>query len=273
MTYVKLLLKDNKKGYRGMKLKNLLLGLVLTGFTAVQLGCFAAQVSDSTIRVLVNKYKAGNYLGCIQFSDTILKDNPSNIFALYYKGLAYSQLGKKEEAIEALEKVKTLNTNPQLTSYAERGLACINGTEACKAEETSEMDAFIKSNKFYDKAVQSEVNKKRLDRIKENINDELNPKKSDASNNMPTNDEIANAVKTLAKVGINPMANQLAGLYQNPEMMQMNMLLGNNNNQNNSMNMLPLLMMNQNGNQNISPEIIQTMMMSQMAPEFGTNTY
>ena len=61
-------------------------------------------------------------------------------------------------------------------------------------------------------------------------------------------------------------------MYQNPEMMQMNMLLGNNN-QNNSMNMLPLLLMNQNGNQKISPEIIQTMMMSQMNPEFAGSTY
>lgn len=254
-----------------MKLKKLFLGLVLLGFTAIQLASFADNVSDSTIRVLVNKYKAGNYIGCVQFSEEILKNNPTNIFALYYKGLAYSQLGKKDEAIEALEKVQTLNTNPQLTKYAKTGIACINKTEECKAEETNDLDTFIKSNKFYDKSVQSEVNKKRLDRIRENINDELSPKKSEA-NAMPTNDEIANAVKTLAKVGINPMANQMATMYQNPEMMQMNMLLGNNN-QNNSMNMLPLLLMNQNGNQKISPEIIQTMMMSQMNPEFAGSTY
>ena len=160
-----------------MKLKKLFLGLVLLGFTAIQLASFADNVSDSTIRVLVNKYKAGNYIGCVQFSEEILKNNPTNIFALYYKGLAYSQLGKKEQAIEALEKVQTLNTNPQLTKYAKTGIACINKTEECKAEETNELDSFIRSNKFYDKAVQSEVNKKRLDRIRENINDELNPKK------------------------------------------------------------------------------------------------
>jgi len=84
---------------------------------------------------------------------------------------------------------------------------------------------------------------------------------------MPTNDEIAQAVKTLAKLGINPMAGMNAN-YANPEMMEMNMLLGNNTQTNNGMNMLPMLLMNQNGVQKMSPELIQTMMMSQMAPTY-----
>ena len=130
-------------------------------------------------------------------------------------------------------------------------------------KETNELEQFIKSNKFYDKAVQAEVNKKKLDRIRENINDELGPKKGE----MPSNDEIANAVKTLAKLGINPLAG-MTGAYTNPEMMQMNMLLGSNTNNeygtNNSMNMLPLLWMNSQNGQQMPPELIQTMMMSQM---------
>ena len=55
-------------------------------------------------------------------------------------------------------------------------------------------------------------------------------------------------------------------MYQNPEMMQMHMLLGNNDTSSN-MNILPYLLMQQgqNGNTNsLSPELIQTMMMSQM---------
>ena len=254
-----------------MKLKKLLLGLVVLGFATVQLGCYAAQ-SNPVNRTLANKYRAQNYLGCIQYSDSILKTNPSNVFALYYKGLSYTQLGKKEEAIQALEQVKTLNTNSQLAEYATRGLACLNGTEECKAKEENDLEAFIKSGKFYDKSVQSEVNKKKLDRMRQDINDELGGKKKSEVTDMPTNDEIANAVKTLAKVGLNPIAGQMGGMYtQSPEMMQMNMLLGNNNP--NNMNMLPLLMMNQNGGQNLSPELIQTIMMSQMAPDFSTGTY
>lgn len=57
-------------------------------------------------------------------------------------------------------------------------------------------------------------------------------------------------------------------MYQNPEMMQMHMLLGNNDTSSpNNMNILPYLLMQQgqNGNNNnLSPELIQTMMMSQM---------
>ena len=86
---------------------------------------------------------------------------------------------------------------------------------------------------------------------------------------MPTNEEIANAVKTLAKLGVNPMGSMVQpAMYQNPEMMQMNMLLGNNTQSYNNMNMLPLLMMNQNSRENMSPEFIETMMMNQMTPTY-----
>ena len=97
----------------------------------------------------------------------------------------------------------------------------------------------------------------------ENINEELGGKKK---SEVPSNEEIANAVKTLAKVGFNPMAGFNGNMYSNPEMMQMNMLLGNNGNGAQMNNMLPFLLMSQNqdGTQKMSPELIQSMMMSQM---------
>jgi len=249
-----------------MNLKKFVLGLTILGLMTAQTACMADNVPDSVIRTLVGKYKAQNYTGCAQMSEDIIKKNPSNIYAHYYKGLAYMQLGKTEQATEAFEKVEMLNSNPTLVKYAQRGIACLQNPEDCaKYDQTnSELDKFIKSNKFYDKSVQSEVNKKKLDRIKENINEELGPNKK---SEMPTNDEIAQAVKTLAKLGINPMAGMNAN-YANPEMMEMNMLLGNNTQTNNGMNMLPMLLMNQNGVQKMSPELIQTMMMSQMAPTY-----
>ena len=253
-----------------MKLKKIILGLAALAFMAIQTASFADQVSDSTIKSLVSKYKAQNYLGCIQASDKVIQKNPSNIFAYYYKGLSYYQLGKKEEAISAFEKVQALNSNKTLVEYSKKGIACLETPEECATygQAQSDLDLFIKSKKFYDKSVQAEVNKKKLDRIRENINDEL--KNTDQKSEVPTNDEIANAVKTLAKIGINPLAGINAG-YQNPEMMQMNMLLGNNN-MNNGMgmnnNMLPMLLMNKEAMQNMSPEVIQSMMMNQMAPAF-----
>ena len=244
-----------------MKLKKFIIGLAVMTFITIQMSCFAQQVSDSVIKSLINQYKSQNYLGCINYSDKIIKENPSNIFAYYYRGLAYLQLGKKDEAKQAFEQVITLNSNTTLVEYAQKATACINSPEECaKAyEQTNDLEQFIKSNNFFDKSVQSEMNKKKLDRIRENINDELGPKKGE----MPSNDEIANAVKTLAKLGINPLAG-INTSYQNPQMMEMNMLLGNNSYNGNNMNMLPLLLMNHNSSQQLSPELIQTMMMSQM---------
>lgn len=250
-----------------MKLKKFILSMAILTCMTMQLACIAADVSDSTIKAMVNKYKAQNYLGCIQDTDKIIEKNPSNIYAHYYKGLSYYQLGKQAEAIESFNKVEALNTNDRLVSYSKRAKACMIKPEACKAysSEGSDLDKFIKSNRFYDNSVQQEVNKKKLDRIKENINDEVNPQKSE----MPSNEEIANAVKTLAKIGFNPMNSMGTTMYQNPEMLQMSMLLGNDTQSNNTMNsMIPYLMMGQNGSQKMSPELIQTMMMGQM-----TQTY
>lgn len=249
-----------------MKLKKLVLGLVALTIIASQTACFA-KVSDSTIRTMVGKYKVGNFLGCIQDTDKIINEDPSNIYAYYYKGLSFYRLGKIEEATSAFTKVTALNSNATLVDYASRALGCIETPEDCKeiseGNKTS-LDKFIQSKKFYDAPVQAEVNKKKLDRIRENINDDLRNKKSE----MPTNEEIANAVKTLAKLGFNPMASMNTSGYQNPEMMQMSMLLGNNPQQNNGMNMLPFLMMNQGNVQNMSPELIQSMMMNQMTPTY-----
>ncbi len=253
-----------------MKLKKFVLGLALLSFVAIQTGVFA-QTSDATIRAMVGKYKKQNYLGCIQDTNKILKEDPSNIYAYYYKGLSYYQLGQHEQATEAFTNVENLNSNQTLVQYAQRAKACITTPEACAAYaegNKTELDKFIQSKKFYDKSVQAEVNKKKLDRIRENINDSVNSTPEQKSE-MPSNEEIANAVKTLAKLGINPMGSMMPqAAYQNPEMMQMSMLLGNNTQQNNGMNMLPFLMMNQNNTKNMSPELIETMMMNQMTPTY-----
>ena len=248
-----------------MKLKKLILGFALIAFLTVPAMCSAQQVTDATIRNMVAKYKAKNYTGCLQAAQAILKVSPSNAYAFYYEGLSHMQLGNKEDAEASFQKVISLNTNKTLTKYAELGSVCLEDEEKCAAmsNRSDELDNFIKSNKFYDKDVQSEVNKKKLDRIRQNINEELGGKKK---SEVPSNEEIANAVKTLAKVGFNPMAGFNGNMYSNPEMMQMNMLLGNNGNGAQMNNMLPFLLMSQNqdGTQKMSPELIQSMMMSQM---------
>jgi tetratricopeptide (TPR) repeat protein len=224
---------------------------------------YAANNSNSAVKLAIQKYKAANYIGCVQDTEEIIKKDPTNAYAYYYQALAYSQLGKKEQATEAYEKVITLKTSAFLVENAQKGLNCLNGQDGCKPKEdqNSDLDEFIKSNKFYGNKVQEDLNKNRVKDIKDTMN----------KSEIPTNDEIAEAVKTLARAGINLTAvnnmNPAAMSANSAEMMQMNMLMGNDSMNNN--NMLPYMLTGTNGN--ISPEMIQAVMMSNMASGFAFN--
>ena len=96
------------------------------------------------------------------------------------------------------------------------------------------------------------------------------------SQNGPTDKEIADAVRTLAKLGINPLGMNNPALMTgaNAELAQINALLGgNNNNNNNIMNLMPIInamqTSGQGGNSGMSKEFIQTYMMNQMLPNFS----
>ena len=255
-------------------MKKLILNLTLIAFIATALGAYAAPVTNAQIKALIRKYKAQNYVECVQDAQNLIKKDPSNAAVHYYQGLALYQLGRTDKAALAFNAVISLNSNSVLTDYANKAIHCINHDEECKPQNDesadSDLDKFLKSDKFYGNSVQADLNQKKLDQMKRNINDTI---KDNQKSEMPTNDEIAEAVKTLAKAGINPFAgmNGMNPAQMTPEsaqMMQMNMLLGNNTN-NNQMNMLPMLLLNQQNGEKLSPELIQTMMMSNMANDFG----
>lgn len=252
-------------------MKKFVLNLTLIALLASTLSAYATPVTNAEIKAAIKKYKAKNYIGCLQDTQAMVKKDPTSAVAYYYQGLAYTQLGKKAEASEAYNKVINLNSNSVLTQNATKGISCLNGDEECrpKEEAKSELDEFIKSDKFYGNSVQADLNKKKLNQMKDSFN-------TNQKSEMPTNDEIAEAVKTLAKIGINPLAGMNGMNPVNPavnpqsaEMMQMNLLLGSNSNNNGMQNMLPMMLMNQGNGKNISPELIQTMMMSNMASDFG----
>ncbi len=259
-------------------MKKLILNLTLIAFLATALGAYAAPVTNAQIKALIRKYKAKDYVGCVQDSQTLLKKDPSNAAVHYYQGLSLYQLGRTDKAIIAFNAVISLNSNTVLSDYATKAIHCINKDDECKpqneAGEESDLDKFLKSNKFYGNSVQADLNQKKLNQMKQNINDTIKNNDNDnQKSEMPTNDEIAEAVKTLAKIGINPFGgmngmNPAAMTPESAQMMQMNMLLGNNTN-NNQMNMLPMLLMNQENGAKLSPEVIQTMMMSNMSNDFG----
>ena len=258
-------------------MKKLILNLTLIAFLATALGAYAAPVPNAQIKALIRKYKAKDYVGCVQDSQTLLKKDPSNAAVLYYQGLSLYQLGRTDKATIAFNAVILLNSNAVLTDYATKAIHCINNDDECKPQteegKDSDLDKFINSNKFYGNSVQADLNQKKLNQMKQNINDTIKNNDNQKSE-MPTNDEIAEAVKTLAKIGINPFGGGMNGMNpaamtpESAQMMQMNMLLGNNTN-NNQMNMLPMLLMNQENGAKLSPEVIQTMMMSGMSNDFG----
>ncbi len=260
-------------------MKKFILSLTLMAFI-----CSAAHAatpySDSAIKTAVMKYKAQNYVGCLQDMEDLVKKDPKNAFAYYYQGLALTQLGKYDQAKTAYTKVIDLSNSIVLMDNSTKALKCLDKPNECMAKEVTdtELDQFIKTTRFLGNSVQADVNKKKLNKDKFDINhDEYDPPRYKSE--MPTNDEIAEAVKVLARAGINPFSGMNTAAYGgSSELAQMNMLMGNNNNNNNgnSMNnMLPMLMMGQNGQNNISPEMIQTMMMSNMTSDYGygSSTY
>jgi len=81
------------------------------------------------------------------------------------------------------------------------------------APADDEMTVFIKSGKFLHDDVMQQVQGKSLDKLKDQMNNDIIPDASkykflnDASgavNAQPTDKEIADAVRVLAKAGVNP---------------------------------------------------------------------
>ena len=263
------------------------------------------------IRQAINCYKVKNYTSCLQILKNVEKKEPYNSVVTYYLGLANLKLGKKDEALNYFKSTSLLDPYSVVGKYAKQTMESINNPEAINdiKVEIDEVSSFIKSGKKVAPEVINQMSKQRLEAEKEEINSDVKKQteelkrqqirerhrqnnKNNMSSNEPTNDEIAQAVKTFQKLGLNPFNSQGAQNYSqmtpqqrqqmqsiNNDMMQLSMLMGqaNNNSNNNMMNMLPFMMMQNNSpnsNFKMTPEMIQTMMMSQMMPnlDFGMNS-
>jgi len=267
-----------------------ILALFVTLLTISSIG-FAA--NNSTLQGAIQKYKHGNYTGCIQDLEFYTRSEQSNALAFYYLAIANVQAGRKTNAIQAYERVLALRPNSTLLEYATKGKICLEQPEFCYkntavAEEETDLDKFIKDKKqFVYKGVQTESSKKNLDSLKNRINsdEEINRfefqeyEKSSKNDQKPTNDEIIAAIKVLNQAGLSsltmPQQNQANFMQQSPYN-DISMMLGNGNNNGNNnnsfMNMLPFMLAqsNQNGGKpNISPEVMQAMMMNSMMPDLN----
>lgn len=268
----------------------------------------AQDAVNSSVKLAIKKYKTGNYIGCLQDCQAIVKKYPSNAVAYYYMAISYVQAGKKDEAIKAYSKVLSLNPNSKLSEYATTGKRCLETPDKCVSDTDTTidpanmpgLDKFI-SAPFTDglsDTVKKDYEQIQLNNIKNEINNNkdlddynfknLNKTQADTdetAQKKPTNDEIVAALKVLNAAGLNPYSQmQSTGAevnpydqeanYQNPQMTQLNMLMGGNNQKNDNnvmMNMLPfMLAQNKNGTNNYSPQLMQAVIMNSIMPNFGS---
>ena len=236
-------------------------------------------------------------------------------------GMVYTKLGEKESAMGAYQRAIEITPDKMLVNYATRGKACINSQAACtmtgditdvSGESLDDLDKFIRDSNTngFSKELNQQLRDKQLQSIQKKMNkgeplSEEDLKKLEEYNNktegiktdrlamaadIPSNDEIINAVQVLKRAGLNistqmpdyaeetPAAAtvqsaqpqtampQTANYYTpDPQIQQMSMMLNNGNGNYNSdpmMNMIPYMM--QNNGQNVDPQVIQAMMMNSM---------
>lgn len=261
---------------------------------------------DNSISIAVKKYKGGNYTGCLQDCKKIVEKKPSAI-AYYYMAMSYVQAEKSQEAIDAYTQALGLHPTAKLAEYATTGKRCLETPDQCNLEPASQdplLDSFIASpttNSLSD-SVKKDFEQKRLNGIKNEINNgrelddytfnQLNKSSIEGSSeidqlkvaqNKPTDDEIKAAMKVLNDAGISPYSNaSYMQQYpmadsQNAELMQLQALMGTNeqqtnNNNNAMMNMLPYMFsQNKDGTNSYSPQMMQAAILNSMMNNVNYN--
>ena len=251
--------------------------------------------SNANLNSAVNKYKKGNYSGCLQEMISLTKIDPSNPVVYYYMGMCYSRVGKKDQAVKAYEQVIKLQPDKTLVQYATKGRDCLVGGPTCAPDSQNtdpELDSFINSpygNGFSDELNQ-QVKEKQLQNIQKTINKKQDLEDKDIekiqkfdqksenfteeklASGKVSDDEILSAIQTLKHAATTNTVNTPMARLVNNKFNEYSLLLGNNNNNNNSMmNMVPFLLNQYQNGEKINPEIIQAMMMNSMIPDFTFN--
>lgn len=211
-------------------MKKQLLCLIAIIMVLAQGSCvvLAKSTASNPVRVAIRKYKIGNFTGCLQDCQTIVRRDPSNSIAYYYMAMSYVQAGKKDEAIGAYSKVLSLNPKTRLLEYATTGKRCLETPDKCVLESpdvpSSDVDKFIASpSNGLSAKVKNDLNNTHLQHVKNEINNQkeldsyelrkfkdYTEKRSQAetgdliAQTKPSNDEIVAALKVLNAAGLNP---------------------------------------------------------------------
>lgn len=182
-----------------------------------------APVITEEMKPAIAKYRAENFVGALQDFEGIAQKEPNNFFAKYYIALCYTQLGYKDKATQAYQEVVDANSNLSLTYYSKRALDCLNNPDSttCQPQfkalneddkdtrDMSDIEKFILSGKKIHPSAMDKIINDRLERKLEE--EEYIKKQQGVNQNLksqaPTNEEIAQALNTLSKIGYNPFQN------------------------------------------------------------------
>lgn len=220
-------------------------------------------------------------------------------YVFYYMALSLHQIGLTDQTRDLLVKIYsvafTLSPRTKIGEYSMMAIDCINNPNSCA---NSDMDEFIRSGKQVSDDIIKEEILKNLKKHTDEINqgkdlswyspdldnkiawvdtgmgdvtwvdagvprlDNIG-KMEPSMNDIPTDEEIGKAIRTLQRAGIN-IAPQINSPMNN-EYAQINALLNNGNN--NYSNDYSTMMMMNNGK--VSPELMQTLMRQQMMGGYG----
>lgn len=250
---------------------------------------------DALVESLIRKYKARNYVGCIQEAQSKINLESPNPVAMYYMALAYTQIGDVNAAIELYNEILKLNPSDTLSECVIRGRDCLTGGSACPKNGTEGADIDNAVQEYQSGTIipnlptggaspVGEDEKKNTDNkkvisaessIAEFVETEQPAKaEKEEVSKVPTNDEVLKAVKTLQAAGIavtfQPGQLQTSSALS-PEFSQLQMLMGSNPQQNNGLDMLPYMLMQSQNNNQYNPQMVQAMMMNYMMPNFNSD--
>jgi len=253
---------------------------------------------NANIATVIAQYQKGNYSGALQQVMSVLKRSPSDDLANYYAGLTFIKIGDNSAAGQYFDKVIALSKNQTLVTYATNANDCLTGEGVCSigtpdeefARLARENEAKAKAQPNKDgKPAGASLEQKQLDLLRQKINTKegnLNEKEMDYMRKinsksrkimperlaMVSDDEVLKAIRTLKEAGVNISVNPTQSYTPDPQVAEMQMLLGgpqnNNNNNNAMMSMLPY-MLEQNGERNIDPQVMQAIIMNSVMPDFG----
>ncbi len=256
--------------------------IIISIIISISLCSFTVAEEKDLLIQGVKSYKEGNYLGTVQLMEEVIEENPGSALAYYYTAISYVMLGDTAKARESYDKVIVLSPGSQLARYSEIGKRLMETKPVKNDEKTIEKDEI--TSDFYEEKVEKDMKERNLKFIIEKINRDkkISPEEyqkfedfsPDKSMERPNNEEIQKAMQVLMQAGISP--GMPAGIdtgVMNPQLMQMSMLTGGMSGQqnNNPMNMLPMLMMMQGQNNgstqdNYNPQFIQSMLNNMMMP-------